>query len=84
MISTAFPEYDTATLPAIPATWTDVSYRNDVCPSWIVNEFHIFVERADPEEREYPEAERFTVLEKETGGVLLQSDNWNDVLNYVN
>jgi hypothetical protein len=84
MINHAFPEYDTTTLPPIPTMWIDVSYRNDVCPSWIANEFHIFVERANPEEREYPEVERYTVLERETGGVLLQSDNWDDVLDYVN
>jgi len=83
MINYAFPEYDMTTLPAIPTMWIDVSYRNDVCPSWIANEFHIFVDWPKPEEREYPEMERYTVLERETGGSLLQSDDWQEILDFV-
>jgi len=83
MISLAFPEYDTATLPAIPEGWVDTSWRHDVCPSWQYGAFHIFINNANPNERETG-GERFSVCNIETGDCFLSSDNWDDVINYVN
>jgi hypothetical protein len=82
MISLAFPEYDTATLPSIPATWEDISWRNDVCPSWQFENFHIFINAANPDDRETG-GERFSVCNIETGDCFLSSDNWNEILNYT-
>ena len=82
MISTAFPEYDQTTLPAIPATWVDTSWRNDVCPSWQFGEYQIFIDHANPTERETG-GERYFVNDVESGDCFLVSDDWGDVLEYV-
>lgn len=58
-----FPDYDGATLPAIPDGWTDISWRNDDCPSWDAgNGVSVYIDYADPAQREWPENERFTVI----------------------
>lgn len=82
MIKDAFPEYDTATLPPIPKDWTDRSWRNDICPSWQTNGYHIFVDFENPDDREYS-GERFLVCDIEFGDCLLSTDNWAEVLEYV-
>jgi len=81
MIKNAFPEYDVTTLPPIPKDWTDTSWRNDVCPSWQTNGYQIFVDFANPDDREYS-GERFLVCDIE-GDCLLSTDNWAEVLEYV-
>ena len=83
MIKDAFPKYDTATLPAIPEGWVDTSWRHDVCPSWQSGAFHIFINAANPDDRETG-GERFSVCDIETGDCFLITDNWDDVLSYVN
>ena len=82
MINDAFPKYDTATLPAIPEGWVDTSWRHDACPSWQTNGYHIFVDFANPDDREYS-GERFLVCDIEFGDCLLSTDNWAEVLEYV-
>jgi hypothetical protein len=82
MISYAFPDFDVATLPPIPSHWRDVSYKNDACPSWLVNELQVFIDYADPDAREVAGA-RFHVLDQPTGDALLSTDAWPDVLNFV-
>jgi hypothetical protein len=83
MIKNAFPEYDTATLPLIPATWEDISWRNDVCPSWQSNGYQIFVNFENPDDREYSGGERFLVSDITTNEVYLMTDDWNEVLTFV-
>lgn len=74
-----FPDFPATDLPAIPATWTDESWRNDACPSWrTAFGYRVFVDYADPAARENGGA-RFTVLDSEDGHVL-DSDEWRDVL----
>ncbi len=82
MINDAFPEFDMATLPFIPKDWMDISWRNDVCPSWQSNGYQIFVNFANPDDREYS-GERFLVCDIEIGDCLLSTDNWAEVLEYV-
>ena len=82
MIKDAFPEYDTATLPAIPERWVDISWCNDVCPSWQAYGYQIFVDFANPDDRELG-GERFSVCDIEFGDCLLSTDNWAEVLEYV-
>jgi hypothetical protein len=77
MIKNAFPEYDTATLPPIPKDWTDISWRNDVCPSWQWGVYQIFVDYLEADQ------ERFSVCDIEFGDCLLSTDNWGEVLEYV-
>ena len=83
MIKDAFPKYDTATLPAIPEGWEDVSWRHDACPSWQFENFHIFIDSENPSERETG-GERYFINDAKTGDCFLVTDNWDDVLNYVN
>ena len=82
MIKNAFPEYDTATLPPIPEHWKDISWRNDVCPSWQAYSYQIFVNFEKLEDRETG-GERFSVCDIEFGDCLLSTDDWNEVLEYV-
>lgn len=82
MINDAFPEYDVTTLPFIPKDWMDISWRNDVCPSWQSNGYQIFVNFENPDDRETG-GERFSVCDIEFGDCLLSTDNWAEVLDYV-
>lgn len=82
MIKDAFPKYDTATLPAIPERWVDISWRHDACPSWQAYGYQIFVDFEKPEDRELG-GERFSVCDIEFGDCLLSTDNWAEVLEYV-
>ena len=83
MIKNAFPEYDTATLPAIPEGWVDTSWRHDVCPSWQSNGYQIFVNFENPDDREYSGGERFLASDITTNEVYLMTDDWNEVLTFV-
>jgi hypothetical protein len=82
MINYAFPEYDVTTLPPIPSDWRDVSYKNDACPSWLVDGLQVFIDFADPDAREVA-GPRYHVIDAETNGVYLTTDAWPDVLNLV-
>lgn len=82
MIKDAFPEFDTATLPPIPATWRDISWRHDACPSWQWGGYQIFLNFENPKKREYA-GERFSVCDIEFGDCLLTTDDWDAVLEYV-
>lgn len=93
---TEFPEFDPATMPAIPADWTDCSWHNDTCPSfiaagvqdyaapgwWTVSVFVDFLATAD---REFPGTPRFQVVFNDDGGArgLFATDDWSDVLDGV-
>lgn len=81
MINEAFPDFDLSTLPPIPSDWRDVSWRHDLCPSWLIDGLQIYVGNADPTARDG--AERFHILDGDTGDALLSTDAWPDVLNYV-
>ena len=81
-----FPRFDTATLPPIPAGFEDSSWHNDVCPSFlnIKRQLQIFIDYADPAEREFPKSKRFRVLRLnehfEYVDTLTGSDDWSDIL----
>ena len=85
----AFPDYDLATLPSIPETWQDTSWCNDCCPSFALpNGLEVWIDYRDVTLREFghlePTAARFSVLRR-TDDVeqLFWSDDWQDVLNFV-
>ena len=87
---TAFPDYDPNTMPAIPETWRDVSWKNDTCPSFEApNGLVIWLDYADPAMREFGHLdpiERFSVIRRLVGGEideLCYSNDWHDVLSYV-
>jgi len=83
-----FPDFDPATMPAIPAHWRDQSWHNDSCPCFNTgNGKIVFVEFADPAVREFPETARFTVhTDPETSNsndVLFESEDWSAILTYT-
>ena len=86
----AFPDYDPATLPLIPADWIDTSWANATCPSFKApNGLEVYVDYLDPQQRECAEcgeSERFSVLRHlQSGGVqeLLHSNDWQAVVSFV-
>jgi hypothetical protein len=93
---TAFPGLTAANMPAIPADWQDMSWRNDLCPSFafmIGSEgdsnhklARVWVDHAEPASREFPESPRYSVtFEGGTGDCFdaLATDDWAEVLAYV-
>ena len=82
MFTTEFPNYDTSTLPLIPSDWIDTSWHNDVCPSWQFGKYQIFIDHANPNERETG-GERYFVNDAESGDCLLITDEWYEVLAYI-
>jgi len=77
---TEFTEFDVSTLPAIPATWRDISWHNDACPSWRTpNGWHVFVDFANPAEREVENASRFSAIHDDLG-TNFDTDSWGELL----
>jgi hypothetical protein len=63
----AFPDF---TLDIeLPEGFRDVSFANDTCPSFQHDELDLllFIDYADPSDREHPETERFSLLRTENG-----------------
>jgi hypothetical protein len=92
---TEFSEFS-GTMPAIPDSWLDVSYGNDTCPSFIVMQggvgdsnyltCKVWIDCANPEERENPESKRFSVTyerDSEYSNYVFMSDSWAEILDYV-
>jgi hypothetical protein len=83
-----FPDFDLATLPAIPADWTDESWHNDECPKFASpSGFVVFIDAEDPDDRAYDGDSRFGVCRRdaESGDLehLLDSSDWAEVLAIV-
>lgn len=64
---TAFPDFELDV--ALPDGFEDVSFANDACPSFASSELDVIlmIDYADREMREYPETERFSLIETENG-----------------
>ncbi|OCC05135.1 hypothetical protein BA190_09470 [Labrys sp. WJW] len=75
---TEFPDFDPATLPAIPAHWVDQSWHNDMCPSWAAGLATVFVDHVQPEKRDIPDLPRFSVMVGEAEAY--SGDDWQAVL----
>ncbi len=83
-MATEHPGFDQSTLPAIPDGFTDSSWVNDTCPSFL-NEAAgriIFVDYPDPAEREDPDLPRFSLhlWDKGMGDALEISDDFAEIL----
>lgn len=83
---TEFPDFDPATMPAIPEGFADISWHNDACPA-----FHhqtvglvLFVDYADKASREFAESCRFQLCACDADGApeetLLESEDWAEVV----
>jgi hypothetical protein len=91
----AFPDANVDAMPPIPPEWTDVSWRNDACPSFMVEGkgMLVHVEREIPAERENgPECPRYSVLimdpdesgwQVDMAETLIDGDDWEEILKAV-
>lgn len=85
-----FPEFDPQTMPEIPEGWEDISWHNDVAPSFQVGNpegiwFRVWVDFAKEAEREFPQStHRFAIdkVNEEMGDeeTLVQSDDWAEIV----
>lgn len=85
---TEFPDFDSATMPAIPAGWTDQSWHNDACPSFNAgNGMVVFIDFADPSLKEFEDTKRFTVHSDpevhDSNDVLFETDDWEECLAFL-
>jgi len=84
-----FPDFPAADFPALPPTFTDTSWHNDACPSMTSDVYGltIWIDYADPDQREHPDTKRFTVGHQEAGVEIgcesFDSDDWTEVLTYI-
>jgi hypothetical protein len=82
---TEFPDFDS--MPDIPANWTDISWHNDTCPSFECGNVRIWIDYADPEQREFSTPTRFAVVpfneDADHFDALLESDDWSEILTFV-
>ncbi len=87
IMAAQFPSFDQSTLPAIPANWVDVSWHNDVCPSFKCGYWRIFIEDANPDLREFPECKRYYVHpdhDNDAGTSSgIDTDNFQEVLDFI-
>lgn len=81
---TEFPDFDPATMPIIPA-WLDTSWHNDTCPSFQSETVRIFIDYADPQQREIAESVRYSVHANDNAmaDVLFYADDWLAILAFV-
>lgn len=82
---TEFPDFDA--MPDIPENWNDISWHNDSCPSFECGKVRIFVDYEKPESREVATPFRYGVTTDDNDGngvSLLDSDDWTEVLTFVN
>lgn len=85
-----FPDFTAAELPAIPATWVDLSWHNDISPSFSATPdalagtgISVWVDYADVARREFGEGDRFGVYMTDLGGERSHewsSNDWEAVL----
>ncbi len=78
---TEFPDFHAGDLPEIPAGFADVSWRNDACPSFENEDLGLIliIDFPRPEDREFPEAPRFQLCDRETYEGL-QTDDFAAIL----
>lgn len=82
---TEFPDFDPATMPAIPEAWTDISWHNDACPSFDTGTCNVFIDYANEADREFLGQPRFCVIAyPDHDGESFASDNWDAIIAFVN
>ncbi len=62
----------------VPKGWEYVGYHHDACPSYMYNEFQIFVDHPDPSKRGYTGIKRYSVF-NEDQDMFLQTDDLDEV-----
>lgn len=83
MFHSVFTDYPLADIPATPSGWVETSWKNDACPSFqfVVDgeTMRVFVDYADPDQRECPSVPRFG-LTTEDGVPVFETDSWDALL----
>ena len=83
-----FPDYDD--ILTLPEGWTDISWHNDACPSFVRKfgdvEYRIFCDYVDPDRREMHGAMRFVIyIEDEVNYTCIgQTDTIKEAIDCVN
>tara|TARA_R110002020_G_scaffold349486_1_gene563067 strand:- start:182 stop:412 length:231 start_codon:yes stop_codon:yes gene_type:complete len=67
----------------IPKEWENTSSPNDACPSFIYKDYQIFIDDINVNERENQDWKRFSIFDLDQN-MLLHTDNYNEVLTYIN
>lgn len=83
-----FPDYPVDSLPAIPSHWTEASWHNDVCPSFLpCDGMRLWVDYPNPESRELPRSRRFTLCtfseEDPETQTLCESEHWEAITEHL-
>lgn len=88
LLKREFPDFDLASLPAIPDGFECTAWHHDTCPTWhegqTANEpkrgmLMLLVDFAEPNMREFPEAKRFGLqmyADDSSAVSLAESDDW--------
>ena len=78
-----FPDFGPMDV-VIPEGFKDTSWHNDICPSFSSATHKIWVDYANPTDRELEYQSRFTLCLIDADGeyidTLTQSDDWTDIL----
>ena len=83
-----FPGYPTDTLPSLDG-FEDCSWHNDTCPSWRRDNYIVWVDWPNDQDRELPGGGRFIVQPVDEDGCLteevtLETDHWGEVIALFN
>jgi hypothetical protein len=75
----------------LPKEWENISYGNDVCPSYLYKGYVIFIDHKDKNKREVMDQYRFLIMTFDstmesynTDYNLLQTDSFKKVLSFLN
>jgi hypothetical protein len=85
--ATEFPDFDLDV--AIPPGWADISWHNDVCPSWATGTgWKVFVDYRGEADREFPYMPRFTIvhdpeMHPDAKDYAVRTDSWDRVLDFT-
>jgi hypothetical protein len=87
-----FPDYPAADLPPMPDGFEDSSWSNDACPCFVNAALGLmfFADYAKRDDREFPEADRFSLQEVDGEGCMFGgepvfvSEDWTEVLAEIN
>lgn len=76
-----FPDFPADAIPAdvLGNGWTDVSYRNDVCPRFERGDFELFIDFPDATMREY-DAPQYRAYHPNGE---IESDCWANIVEFV-
>jgi hypothetical protein len=91
-----FPDFAAEFMPPAVAGWEDTSWHNDVCPSFIASRarpenerdsLSVWIDYADPAQREFPQGGRFTAHRMDEVGNLVEclgsTNHWTRILRIV-